>query len=90
MFKKERKIKKIQKGGSGEMTNKKEEFNLITIYGDEIKIITDLDNIDNVNTEMEDDLDANNLYIVGAFGESAIFKGRELSVIDLKKIIGRD
>jgi hypothetical protein len=80
MFKKERKIKKIQKGGSGEMTN----------YGDEIKIITDLDNIDNVNTEMEDDLDANNLYIVGAFGESAIFKGRELSVIDLKKIIGRD
>jgi len=72
------------------MTSKKEEFNLITIYGDEIKIITDLDNIDNVNTEMEDDLDANNLYIVGGFGEAAIFKGHELSVIDLKKVIGRD
>ncbi len=72
------------------MTNKREEFNLITIYGDEIKIITDLDSIDNVNTEMEDDLDANNLYIVGGFGESAIFKGHELSIIDFKKVIGRD
>ncbi|MBA7512947.1 hypothetical protein ES705_04956 [subsurface metagenome] len=71
------------------MTSKREEFNLITIYGDEIKIITDLDCIDDVYTEMLDDLDANNLYYVGGNGESAIFKGHELSVIDLKKIIGR-
>ena len=72
------------------MTSKKEEFNLITIFGDEIKIITDLENIDNVYTEMLDDLDANNIYWVGGNGESAIFKGHELTVIDFKKIIGRD
>ena len=72
------------------MTNKREEFKLITIYGDEIKIITDLDNIDAVYTEMLDDLDANNLYFVGGNGESVIYKGHELSVIDFKKVIGRD
>jgi len=72
------------------MTNKREEFNLITIYGDEIMIITDLEKVDAVYTEMLDDLDANNLYYVGGNGESAIFKGHELSVIDFKKIIGRD
>jgi len=72
------------------MASKREEFNLITIYGDEIKVITDLDCIDAVYTEMLDDLDANNLYYVGGNGESAIFKGHELSVIDFKKIIGRD
>jgi len=72
------------------MTSKREEFNLITIYGDEIMIITDLENVDAVYTEMLSDLDANNLYYVGGNGESAIFKGHELSVIDFKKIIGRD
>lgn len=72
------------------MTNKREEFNLITIYGDEIMIITDLEKIDAVYTEMLSDLDANNLYYVGGNGESAIFKGHELTVIDFKKIIGRD
>jgi len=72
------------------MESKKEEFNLITIYGDEIKIITDLENIDAVYTEMLDDLDANNIYSVGGNGESAIFKGHELTVIDFKKVIGRD
>jgi dTDP-4-dehydrorhamnose reductase len=72
------------------MTNKREEFNLITIYGDEIMIITDLESIDAVYTEILDDLDANNLYHVGGNGESAIFKGHELSVIDFKKVIGRD
>ena len=72
------------------MTSKQEEFNLITIYGDEIKIITDLESIDAVYTEILDDLDANNLYYVGGIGESAIFKGHELSIIDFKKIIGRD
>ena len=72
------------------MANKKEEFNLITIYGDEIKIITDEEHIDSVYTEMLDDLDANNLYFVGGNEEAAIYKGHELSVIDFKKIIGRD
>ena len=72
------------------MTNKQEEFNLITIYGDEIKIITDLESIDAVYTEILDDLDADNLYYVGGNGETAIFKGHELSIIDFKKIIGRD
>lgn len=72
------------------MTNEQEEFNLITIYGDEIKIITNLESIDAVYTEILDDLDANNLYYVGGNGESAIFKGHELSIIDFKKIIGRD
>lgn len=72
------------------MTNKREEFNLITIYGDEIMIITDLETIDAVYTEILSDLDANNLYYVGGNGESAIFKGHELTVIDFKKIIGRD
>lgn len=72
------------------MTSKQEEFNLITIYGDEIKIITDLDHIDAVYTEILDDLDANNLYYVGVNDEVAIFKGHDLSIIDFKKIIGRD
>lgn len=72
------------------MINKREEFNLVTIYGDEIMIITDLEKIDAVYTEMLSDLDANNLYYVGGNGESAIFKGHELSVIDFKKVIGRD
>ena len=81
-FFKERRIEK--------MTSEREEFNLITICGDEIKIITDLDNVEAVYAEMLDDLDANNIYIVGGFGESAIFKGHELTVIDFKKIIGRD
>ena len=72
------------------MTSKREEFNLITIYGDEIKIITDLENIDAVYTEMLDDLDANNLYFVGWNEEAAIYNGHELSVIDFNKIIGRD
>ena len=72
------------------MTGKKEEFNLITIYGDKIKIITDEEKIDEVNAEILDDLDANNLYYVGGNGESAIYKGHELIVIDFKKIIGRD
>ena len=72
------------------MTNEKEKFSLITIYGDEILIITDAKNYHELYAEMSDDLDANNIYIVGGFGESAIFKGHELSIIDFKKIIGRD
>jgi len=72
------------------MASKREEFNLVTIYGDEIMIITDVDCIDAVYTEMLSDLDANNLYYVGGNGEAAIFKGHELTIIDFKKIIGRD
>ena len=72
------------------MAGEREEFNLITIYGDEIKIIADLEEIEDVYTEMLDDLDANNIYSVGGHGESAIFKGHELTIIDFKKIIGRD
>ncbi|MBA7571788.1 hypothetical protein ES695_16015 [Candidatus Atribacteria bacterium 1244-E10-H5-B2] len=72
------------------MTSEREEFNLITIYGDEIKIIADSEEIGDVYTEMLDDLDANNIYSVGGNGESAIFKGHELTIIDFKKIIGRD
>ena len=72
------------------MTSEREEFNLITIYGDEIKIIADSEEIGDVYTEMLDDLDANNIYSVGGHSESAIFKGHELTVIDFKKVIGRD
>lgn len=69
---------------------KRQKFNLITTYGDEIKVIVDYEDYDKMYNEMLDDLDANNIYIVGGFGESAIFKGHELTVIDFKKIIGRD
>lgn len=72
------------------MTNKREKFSLITIYGDEILIMTDAENYHELWAEMSDNLDANNIYIVGGFGESAMFKGHELTIIDFKKIIGRD
>lgn len=81
----------LNKGGVRIMEDtKREEFNLITIYGNEVRIITDTDTIDDIYEEMEDSLDANNIYYVGGNGEKAIFKGHELSVIDFKKIIGRD
>lgn len=69
---------------------KKEEFNLITISGDEIKIVVDLENVDDLYMDILNDLNANNLYSVGNYGETAIFKGYDLSIIDLKKVIGRD
>ena len=72
------------------MINKREKFSLITIHGDEILIMTDAENYHELWAEMSDDLDANNIYSVGGFGESAIFKGHELTTIDFKKIIGRD
>ncbi len=71
------------------MTNKKEEFTLITIYGDEILIITDEEFLENVEEKILEDLDGNKLYPVGAWDEVARYKGHELSIIDLKKIIGR-
>jgi len=71
------------------MTNKKEEFTLITICGDEILIITDEEFLENVEEKILEDLDGNKLYSVGAWDEVARYKGHELSIIDLKKIIGR-
>jgi len=72
------------------MTGKKEEFNLITICGDEILIITDEEFLETVEGKILEDLDSNELYSVGAYEEVARFKGHELSIIDFKKIIGRD
>lgn len=72
------------------MTNKKEEFRLITIYGDEILIITDEESLETIEEKMLEDLDSNKLYSVGGYDEVAKFKGHELSIIDFKKIIGRD
>ena len=72
------------------MTSKKEEFNLITIYGDEILIITDEEFLETVEEKILEDLDNNSLYYVGAWDEVARFKGHELSIIDFKKVIGRD
>lgn len=72
------------------MTNKKEEFTLITIYGDEILIITDEESLVTVEEGILECLDNNELYSVGAYDEVARFKGHELSIIDLKKVIGRD
>lgn len=68
--------------------NKIEEFNLITIYGNMIKITTDEDSYDGVYTEIYDALDTNDIYCVGDYDESARFKDHELTIIDFKKIIG--
>lgn len=68
----------------------REKFNLITIYGDVITITVNAEQYDEMYNEMLDDLDANNLYSVGDFGELVIFKGHKLTVIDFRKIIGRD
>ena len=70
--------------------DKKEGFSLITINGDEIFIETDEDNIDDVLEETIKALDVNEIYSVGNYGETAIFKGHDLTIIDFKKIIGRD
>ena len=72
------------------MESKKEEFNLITIYGDEILIITNEEFLETIEEKMLEDLESNKLYYVGAYDEVARYKGHELSVIDFKKIIGRD
>ena len=72
------------------MTSKKEEFKLITIYGDEIIIETDEDSLDETFDAVIESLDNNEIYSVGNYGEIATFKGHELTLIDFKKIIGRD
>lgn len=71
------------------MAGKKEEINLITIYGDEILIITDEESLETIEEKILEDLDSNKLYYVGAWDEVARYKGHELSIIDLKKIIGK-
>jgi len=72
------------------MTSKKEEFKLITVYGDEIIVEVDEDSLEEVHEEMLDKLDGNKLWFVGDHGEIAKHKGYELTLIDLKKIIGRE
>ena len=72
------------------MTSKKQEFKLITIYGDEIIIETDENSLDDVLEETIKSLDVNEIYSVGNYGETATFKGHDLTIIDFKKIIGRD
>lgn len=72
------------------MTNKKEEFKLITIHGNEIIIEADEDIFEEVHDEVLEKLDGNKLYFVGDHGETAKYKGYELTVIDLKKIMGRE
>ena len=69
---------------------KTEAFNLITIYGDEIIIETDEDGLDDVLEETTKVLDVNGIYAVGNYSETATFKGHDLTIIDFKKIIGRD
>lgn len=74
------------------MTSKKtvEEFRLITICGDEIIIETDEDSFEEVHEEILEKLESNKLYFVGDYCETAKYKGYSLTVIDMKKIIGKD
>jgi len=67
-----------------------EEFKLITIHGDEIIVETDIDNFEEANNEMLEKLDSNKLYFVGEYNEIARYHGYRLTVIDLKKVIGRE
>ena len=67
-----------------------EEVRLITIYGDEILIITDEEFLETVEEQILEDLESNKLYYVGNWDEVARYKGQELSIIDMKKIIGRE
>lgn len=69
---------------------KKEEFRLITIYGDEIIIETDVDSLEETFDTVVESLDNNEIYSVGNYGETATFKGHDLTLIDFKKIIGRE
>ena len=71
------------------MTNKREEFKLITIYGEDIIIEADEDALEEAHDEILEKLDGNKLYFVGDYGETAKYKGCELTVIDLKKVMGR-
>ena len=67
-----------------------EEFRLITIHGDEIIVETDVDNFEEAHNEMLEKLDSNKLYFVGEYNEIAKYHGYQLTVIDMKKVIGRE
>lgn len=67
-----------------------EELRLITIYGDEIIIEANENNFEEVNDEILEKLESNKLYFVGEHNETAKYHGYQLTVIDLKKIIGRE
>ena len=72
------------------MTSGKEEFKLITFYGDEIIIEADEDIFEEVHDEILEKLDGNKLCFMKDRGGIAKYKGYELTVIDLKKVIGRE
>ena len=63
---------------------------LITIYGDEIIIEVPEKSFCESDEEMLEKLDNNELYFVGDYNEIARFKGNILTMIDMKKIIGRE
>ena len=67
-----------------------EEIKLITIHGDEIIIETNTDNFEKVDDEMLEKLDSNKLYFVGDHNEIARYHGYQLTMIDMKKVIGRE
>ena len=69
---------------------KKEIIKLITIYGDEIIIEVPENSFDVADEEMLEKLENNVLYFVGDYNEIARFKGNILTMIDMKKIIGRE
>ena len=73
-----------------ELLVKLEELILITIYGDEILIITNEESLEAIEEKILEDLESNKLYYVGNWDEVARYKGQELSIIDMKKIMGRD
>ena len=67
-----------------------EELKLITIHGDEIIIEADKECFGEVNDEMLENLDSNKLYFVGDFGGIARYHGYQLTIIDMKKVMGRE
>ena len=69
---------------------KKTELKLITIYGDTITIEIDEEDIDDFFSMIIDNLDNNEIFSVGNYGETATFKNHDLTLIDFKKIIGME
>jgi hypothetical protein len=72
------------------MASGREGFKLITIHGDEIIVEVDEKAFQEAHEEMLEKLDSNKLYFVGEYGEIAIYHGYQLTIIDLKKVIGRE
>ena len=69
---------------------KTEIIKLVTIYGDEIIIEVPENSFCEVDEEMLEKLDNNELYFVGDHNEIARFRGSILTMIDMKKVIGRE